>query len=115
MPVDNFVDTPCEDELSPRQGLSSVGHLFVIQTANTLCFNDLNKKIKPSEGASAGEPHELRRCATLCISQADRPLSGALGHFCKVSADSAVDRPTASGGGSPRAPRRPGLQPRRPV
>jgi hypothetical protein len=72
MAVDNFVDKHCEDELSPRQALSSIGHIGLDGSNFFFCFNDLKKKIELSEPASAAEAHEYGLCATLCISQAGR-------------------------------------------
>jgi hypothetical protein len=70
MAVDNFVDKHCEDELSPRQALSSIGHIGLNGSNFLFRFNDLKKKIELSEPASAAEPHECGVRATLCISQA---------------------------------------------
>jgi hypothetical protein len=72
MPVDNFVDNRCEDELSPRQALSSIGHIRLDGSNFFFRFNGLKKKIALSEPASAAKPHESGICANLCISQAGR-------------------------------------------
>jgi hypothetical protein len=72
MAVDNFVDKHCEDELSPRQALSSIGHIQLVAANFSFCFNDLKKKIGLFEPAPAAKPHEYGLCATLCISQASR-------------------------------------------
>jgi hypothetical protein len=45
-PVDNFVDKHCEDELSPRQALSSIGHIASLRSIIIFYFKDLNRKIK---------------------------------------------------------------------
>jgi hypothetical protein len=63
--VDNFVDKPCEDELSAGQALSSIGHMPVIFRGFVFNFMVLNKKIKLGEPPCACKPHEYARRATL--------------------------------------------------
>jgi hypothetical protein len=63
--VDNFVDKPCEDELSPRQALSSIGHMARGLPRFFFNFIDLNKKIKLGEPSYACKPHEFERYTTL--------------------------------------------------
>jgi hypothetical protein len=75
MAVDNFVEKHCEDELSPRQALSSIGHMWGGLMNLLFRFNGLNKKTGLSGPLSAAKPHKYGRCATLCISQAGPGLS----------------------------------------
>jgi hypothetical protein len=56
--VDNFVDKHCEDALSPRQALSSIGHNLTAKWNLLFNFNRLGEKIKLCRAAIAGEPHK---------------------------------------------------------
>jgi hypothetical protein len=56
--VDNFVDKHCEDELSPRQALSSIGHILRSKAIFLFNFNGLSEKFEPFKPAFAGKPHE---------------------------------------------------------
>jgi hypothetical protein len=85
--VDNFVDKHCEDELSARRALFSMGNIPLDKSIFFLYFKDLREKIELCEPASGGEPRGSGRRATLCISQADRRCSARRLPLGNVSAD----------------------------